>query len=124
MNFLRHNIVTLFLILVVGTVTALNSYTLEMERGSYKLVDVVQFQQEIIGRARIMHDQSQRDLVAAHTANNELSEQLSEAAHHIRDCHTLLKQAGVTPPNNFPLKDCPPDCEKCPFKLPTIGPPK
>jgi hypothetical protein len=123
MNFLRHNIVTLFLILAVGTVTALNAYTLEMGRvtdaGAAKLVDTVQFQMNVINyqqhQLRLVH----QDVFAVNKANNELSEELSQLAHHIRDCHTLLERAGVPlPPNSPALHPCPADCKKCPLKIP------
>lgn len=122
MNVLRHNFVTIALTLVVAAVTAANSFTLtaylrDFHMNNSDLVAQVAFNES--NRCERLENSLQRlwkDHVAARQAANELSDQLSEAAHHIRDCHTLLEKAGIKPPA-FPLEQCPPECEKCPLKI-------
>ena len=123
MNFLRHNIITLALVVVVAAVTALNSFTLtaflsEFHMNNSDLVAQVAFSESTrCDRLESTLNRMYRDLLATRKAANELAQELSTAAHHIRDCHTLLEKAGIKPPESFPLEQCPADCPKCPLKI-------
>jgi len=110
MNFLRHNVVTLALVVIVAAVTALNSFTLttylaEFHMNNSDLVAQVAFSES--NRCDRLENTLNRlyaDLVATRKAANGMSEELSKAAQHIRDCHTLLEKAGIKPSEDFPLK--------------------
>jgi Zn finger protein HypA/HybF involved in hydrogenase expression len=123
MNFLRHNIVTLALVVIVAAVTALNSYTTQVGLAEFHmnngdLVANVAFSEAMrADKLEFAFEQLLKDHLASKAAANELSAELSAACHHIRDCHTLFQKAGVKPPAGLPLDTCPPGCPKCPGKI-------
>lgn len=125
MNVLRHNVVTIVLALVVLVITFANSFTLtaylsEFNMNNCDMIAQVAFNESNrCDRLENSLTRMYRDLLATRKAAQELSQEVSEAAHHIRDCHTLLERAGIKPPESFPLQQCPPDCPECPFKIDT-----
>lgn len=122
MNVLRHNIVTLALTLAVLAVTAFNSFTLkaylsEFHMHNSDLIAEVAFSESSrCDRLENTLTRLHRDYVALKNEAKGLVEELSQAAHHIRDCHTLLEKTGIKPPDTFALEQCPADCPKCPLK--------
>jgi len=115
MNFLRHNLVTPALVLIVAGVTALNSYTMttglaQFHMNNSDLIAQVAFSaSDRCDRLEFALNKLWDDHVQVIAAANEMSEELSAAGKHIRDCHTLLEKAGIKPPEGFPLE--------CPMKI-------
>ena len=123
MNVMRHNIVTLALTVVVLAVTALNSFTLkaflsEFHMNNSDLIAEVAFSESSrCDRLENTLTRLYRDYVALKNEAKGLIEDLSQAAHHIRDCHALLEKAGIKPLDTFALEQCPADCPKCSLKI-------
>lgn len=115
MNFLRHNIVTLALVVIVAAITALNSfavksYLAEFHMNNSDLVAEVAFSaSNRCDRMEATLNRLYQDYLQVMSAANQMSEELSAAAQHIQECHTLLEKAGIKPPEGFPLEQCQPD---------------
>jgi len=94
MNFLRHNIITLALVVVVAGVTALNSFTLttylaEFHMNNSDLIAQVAFSESNrCDRLEATLDRLWRDHINVRKAANELAEE-------VRMCHELLEKAGI-----------------------------
>jgi hypothetical protein len=97
MNFLRHNIVTLALVLIVAGVTALNSYTLKAGLSQFHMnnADLVA---EVAFSAQNRCDRLESTLNRLYQDYLAMRKEAASLANEVRECHDLLEQAGIPKP--------------------------